>query len=103
MVGPHIGPCCYEVDEAVLAPLRMRFADQLASALRESRPGHALLDLAALAQLELARAGVASADRAVMSDVCTRCDADRFHSYRRDGAKAGRLLHYVAVRALEDA
>jgi copper oxidase (laccase) domain-containing protein len=27
---------------------------------------------------------------------CTSCDAQRFHSYRRDGARAGRLVHWIA-------
>ena len=98
MIGPHIGPCCYEVDRAVLAPLRARFAEELDAALRTSRPGHAMLDLAALARLELARAGVAAAHQGALSDACTCCDSARFHSYRRDGAKAGRLLHYVVPR-----
>ena len=30
VVGPHIGACCYEVDAAVLEPLRARFADGFA-------------------------------------------------------------------------
>ena len=30
---------------------------------------------------------------------CTRCDAARFFSYRRDGANAGRHLAAIAVRS----
>lgn len=98
VVGPHIGPCCYEVDDVVLEPLRARFSRELAGATRSTRSGHALLDLGVLVQAELARAGVASAKRALIRDVCTRCDALRFHSVRRDGASAGRMLHYVVPR-----
>ena len=96
VIGPHIGACCYEVDAPVLDPLRARFGSELDRAVRPTRPGRARLDLAELALIELARAGVARADRAAMDDVCTRCDVSRFHSYRRDGPRAGRLLHYVA-------
>ena len=99
VVGPHIGPCCYEVDDVVLEPLRARFSRELAGAIRSTRSGHALLDLGVLVQVELARAGVASPKRALIRDVCTRCDALRFHSYRRDGESAGRMLHYVVPRA----
>jgi YfiH family protein len=100
VIGPHIGACCYEVDVPVLGPLRTRFGSELERAVRPTRPGHAHLDLAALAQVELARVGVAEADCAVLDDACTSCDASRFHSYRRDGPRSGRLLHYVAPRAM---
>jgi YfiH family protein len=98
VIGPHIGACCYEVDAPVLDPLRERFGSDVDGAARSTRKGHARLDLAALAQIDLARGGVASADRAVLRDACTSCDAGRFHSYRRDGPRSGRLLHYVMPR-----
>jgi len=100
VIGPHIGACCYEVDAPVLGPLRARFGSELERAVRPTRPGHAHLDLAALAQVELARFGVAEADSAVLGHACTCCDASRFHSYRRDGPRSGRLLHYVAPPAV---
>ena len=98
VVGPCIGVCCYEVDGPVLDALEPRFGASLAAALRPSRPGHARLDLAALALEELLRCGVAYGDRASIPDACTRCDSERFHSYRRDGDLAGRLVHHIAPR-----
>jgi YfiH family protein len=96
VIGPHIGPCCYEVDEPVTTALMQRFGlPATEPALRVTRPGHALLDLAALVERELERVEVAPAARARVPG-CTRCDADRFHSYRRDGEQAGRLLHFIA-------
>ncbi len=91
-VGPCIGPCCYEVDEPVLDAMRRRFGPALDGALSPTRPGHARLDLAALAR-EALRAGGAAVG--VVAGACTRCDAARFHSYRRDGASAGRLLSWI--------
>ncbi|MCZ6785321.1 MAG: polyphenol oxidase family protein [Proteobacteria bacterium] len=99
VVGPHIGLCCYEVDEPVLRSLERRFAGELEGALEPTRPGHARLDLLALARVELARAGLDRDAIGWLPGTCTRCDPDRFHSYRRDGAGAGRLLHHVAARA----
>jgi YfiH family protein len=98
VIGPHIGPCCYEVDEPVRRALRSRFGEELEPALQATRPGHALLDLARLVHLELCRLGLPPGRRGVLADACTRCNADLFHSYRRDGARAGRLIHYVAAR-----
>jgi YfiH family protein len=97
-IGPHIGPCCYEVDAPVTAALGTRFAADLESALTPTRPGHARLDLGRLTQVALAAAGVAEAAIGRLPDACTRCDSLRFHSFRRDGASAGRLVHYIAAR-----
>jgi hypothetical protein len=74
VVGPCAGGCCYEVGEEVHAS----FGD----AHRNGR----LIDLRALAHGRLLAAGVAEV-RDV--DACTICD-ERFFSYRREGARAGR-------------
>ncbi len=94
-VGPSARGCCYEVDEAVRRALSPRYAGWLAETMVESRPGHYLFDPGQLATRILeARAGrgtrVGTRHR-----LCTICDADRFESYRRDGAAAGRLRHFI--------
>jgi polyphenol oxidase len=94
-VGPCIRACCYEVDDPVLDALQSRFGAALDAALRPARPGHALVDLAVLARVALLAAGVAEPRVGVVADACTRCDAGRFHSFRRDGAAAGRLLSWI--------
>lgn len=97
-IGPHIGPCCYEVDGPVLDALRHELGDVLDVHARPTRPGHARIDLGALCAHALENAGVARARIGSLPQSCTRCDAERFHSYRRDGAQAGRLLHHIAAR-----
>ncbi|HEY8152863.1 MAG TPA: polyphenol oxidase family protein [Myxococcota bacterium] len=98
VIGPHIGVCCYEVDEPVLEALAPAFGGELAAALRPARPGHAWLDLGRLARTALLRAGLAPEALGLLPSACTRCDPVRFHSYRREGAAAGRLHHYIAAR-----
>jgi purine-nucleoside/S-methyl-5'-thioadenosine phosphorylase / adenosine deaminase len=78
-VGPGAGVCCYEVGDDVTGPLRERFGDDVVSGGRA--------DLAAAARRALETAG---AGEVVTSGLCTICDADRFHSHRRDGAGSGR-------------
>ena len=95
VVGPCIGMCCYEVDTPVLDALHRRFGDALAGALTPTRAGHARLDLPGLARAALITAGCAPEAVGVVADACTRCDAERFHSFRRDGAAAGRLLSWI--------
>jgi YfiH family protein len=98
VIGPCIGPCCYEVDEPVLRALRARFSGDLDAALAPSRSGHWMLDLARLVDRDLSRAGVPESSRGRIPDACTFCNPQRFHSYRRDGSRAGRLLHHVRAR-----
>ena len=98
-IGPHIGACCYEVDGPVVDALRGRFAPALEGASRPTRPGHMVIDLAALAREALVGAGLTPDAIGVLRDACTSCDPERFHSYRRDGLAAGRLVHFIAARS----
>lgn len=96
-VGPHIGACCYEIDAPVLDSLRA----ELGSAAMENATGvrsdHWMLDLGALVALALERAGLPRAAIGTAAARCTACDRERFHSYRRDGVRAGRLVHFAVV------
>jgi hypothetical protein len=96
-VGPHIGPCCYEVDAPVIDALREGEVPALEAALRPTRPGHAALDLGRIAREALLAAGLARDFVGALPGACTHCDPERFHSYRRDGPAAGRLVHYIAA------
>ncbi len=95
VVGPYIGPCCYEVDEPVLTAFAARFEPLMHSATRLTRAGHARLDLGAFATAELVSMGLARGNIGSFAGVCTSCDRERFHSYRRDGGQAGRMVHFV--------
>jgi YfiH family protein len=90
VVGPHIGPCCYEVDE----PVREAVAEPCVFAPSD-RPGHYDLDLFELNRLQLLRGGVA-AERIHRVGGCTSCHPALYQSYRREGT-AGRMLHYVRM------
>jgi YfiH family protein len=74
IIGPAIGPCCYEVGPEVSA----LFAADLT---RERR-----LDLWSAAERALLAAGVERVERV---DLCTRCNPDLFFSHRRDGRSRG--------------
>jgi YfiH family protein len=76
-IGPGIGPCCYEVGEEVLS----EFGGM--DGVARGR----MLDLTAVAQRLLERAGV---DVVESSGLCTSCNAELFYSHRRDGGRTGR-------------
>jgi hypothetical protein len=70
IVGPAIGPCCYEVGIEVSS---LFDAD-----LTDGRT----LDLWSAAERALHGAGVAEVERV---DLCTHCHPELFFSHRRDG------------------
>ena len=74
MIGPAIGPCCYEVGEEV------------SSLFDADLTVHGKLDLWTAAERTLRTAGVTQVDRA---DLCTRCHPELFFSHRRSGSARG--------------
>jgi polyphenol oxidase len=87
-IGPAIGACCYEVGGDVAA----QFAGEL---VRRGCGGGFLLDLKAANVAQLEAAGIPRASIAV-HPACTKCGGEKFASYRRDGARAGRMIALVA-------
>jgi YfiH family protein len=87
VIGPGIGPCCYEVGEEVAGPFRERFGD---SVVVDGK-----LDLAAATERALFEAGVRSVDR---TGHCTACEPELFFSHRRDRGRTGRqgVIAYIS-------
>ncbi len=83
VIGPGIGPCCYEVGDEVLAV----FAE-LGDGIASGR----MLDLVEVARHLLAAAGV---ERIEAAGMCTSCEEELFFSYRRDAEWAGRQAGLV--------
>jgi len=100
-IGPHIGPCCYEVDAPVVTPLRAAFPESWERWVRPvvsehpDRPDHWWLDLWAANADQLVAAGVSPG--AILSPgLCTGCRRDLFFSYRKEGL-AGRLATFAVL------
>jgi YfiH family protein len=89
-LGPGIGPCCYEVGDE----LRAAFGDEGAEFFRPGPRGRPHLDVRAANRRQLVAAGLRP-ERIEDVDECTYCRADLYHSYRRNGPQAGRMLSYV--------
>lgn len=98
VIGPHIGNCCYEVDASVLGVMTQRFGAEVVSrASNPTRQGHARLSLAELAVASLRRAGVGPGMHGRLAHSCTGCQVEQFHSFRRQGESAGRMVHFIAT------
>jgi polyphenol oxidase len=94
-IGPSAGPCCYEVDEPVLARLREAFPEW--RAVVEPRGAEkAHLDLRALVRRQGLADGL-SAERIVTVNVCTICHPDLFFSYRREGVVKATMVSGIAL------
>ena len=89
-LGPNIGSCCYEVGEEV----RAAFGDRGAAFFRPGPRGRAHLDVRAANCAQLEEEGLRPHHIASL-DECTFCRSDLYHSYRRDGQAAGRMINFV--------
>jgi copper oxidase (laccase) domain-containing protein len=95
-IGPGIGQCCYEVDHVSAEPFLTLFPLN-GSFSRPSRSGHLYLDLQGAIMQQLRDAGVPST-QIWHADLCTACHPRWFYSYRREGARSGRMLNVVMIR-----
>jgi YfiH family protein len=86
VIGPGIGPCCYEVRADVAEPYKAAFG---AGVVRDGR-----LDMWRAAERALRDAGCSSVER---TDLCTSCHPELFFSHRRDGPRTGRQGVIAAV------
>ena len=93
-LGPGIGPCCYEVGDE----LREAFGASGAAFFRPGPNGRPQLDVRAANVRQLLDAGLRPGALHHVGD-CTRCRADLYHSYRRDGKAAGRMISFVGFAA----
>jgi polyphenol oxidase len=89
LVGPAIGPCCYQVGPEVAEAVGERYP----AAPATTSDGSLAIDTAAAAVQALRRAGV-GAVRAARE--CTAHQPERFFSHRRDGV-TGRQAGIVAL------
>ena len=82
VIGPGIGPCCYEVGPEVFDALGI-----------QHRSDPAPLDITSVASARLGGAGVSEIAR---TGLCTSCEKDLLFSHRRDGISAGRQMALIA-------
>ncbi|HBL30932.1 MAG TPA: multi-copper polyphenol oxidoreductase [Acidobacteria bacterium] len=88
-IGPAIGVCCYEVGEEVAKRVTAVGGPEVAVPGPAGKPH---LDLPGVARRQLTAAGVGTVLGLVR---CTRCDAERLYSYRREGKGAGRNIAFI--------
>ncbi len=98
-IGPSIGPCCYEVGPEVIDHVQKSFTDTGKILSGQSADGHAFLNLWRANRQLLIEAGVPKKNIEVAEE-CTKCNPDRFFSYRGQGEKYGRLAAGILLKGL---
>ncbi|MCC3372869.1 peptidoglycan editing factor PgeF [Cohnella sp. REN36] len=96
-IGPSIGACCYEVDEAVLTHVRQIAADGDGRFYTGRDEGKANLDLKEINRHLMIKAGILPS-RIEMSTWCTSCRTDLFFSHRKERGQAGRMMSWLGKR-----
>jgi purine-nucleoside/S-methyl-5'-thioadenosine phosphorylase / adenosine deaminase len=92
-LGPSIGACCYEVGPE----LQEAFGPDGAAFFHPGPRGKLHLDVRAANVRQLEKAGIPPGQIHQIAD-CTMCRADLYHSYRREGKRAGRMISYVGFK-----
>lgn len=95
-IGPSIGPCCYEINHQVLAPLQKSFSEWPAL-VRQTGPDHWRLNLWEANRQGLLAAGIAAAHIAVAA-VCTACHQDQYFSFRAEKGTTGRMASIIMLK-----
>jgi polyphenol oxidase len=93
-LGPSIGPCCFEVGPEVVAAFRAALGDVPAMVVAGPRKDH--IDLRVATRVVLERAGLRS-EHIDDRPPCTRCEPERFFSYRRDGEAGGVHMAFIGL------
>ena len=105
VIGPGIGPCCYEVGEEMV----QRFTKEFVSGNsffrdlthRDSNsPTTKSLDLTAAAKRQLLESGLLP--QSIFGvEACTGCRTDLFFSHRAEGGRTGRMMSVIGIKGAQ--
>lgn len=96
VLGPSIGPCCYEVSKDLIEKFNTIITnrDEKFYIIKENKY---YLDLWKVNELILTSCGVKK-ENIVNLNICTSCNSDKFHSYRKHNQTTKRLGMILEVK-----
>lgn len=100
VIGPAIGPCCYQVGNDVIKAVeaifpQMSTSDSGTQLFSRRNERHAYFDLWETNRQQLKTVGVG---QTVVSGLCTACHTDHFFSHRAERGKTGRFGVVIGYR-----
>ena len=87
LIGPSIHSCCFEVRDDVIGQIDSKF-------YRQKDYGSYEVDLQNWAVKQLLEIG-GQKEKITIIKECTYCQDGKYHSYRRNGKKAGRMIALI--------
>jgi len=97
VLGPSIGPCCYEVGEDVMAAAAEIFVNSDSLFIRRNgNLNHAHFDMWEANRRQLAEAGI---EQIIQTELCTACRTDEFFSHRAENGSTGRFGVMIGLQA----
>ena len=96
VIGPSIGPCCYEVSNELIEKFNTVFTntDEKYYTMKKDA---GMLDLWAINKHSIESSGVLS-ENIINLKICTSCENDRFHSYRKDNKAPYRIGMMLEIK-----
>ena len=95
-IAPSIGKCCFEVDDPVMEKMVLIEGINLQKTFTDKGNGKYMFDLKEVNREVLLKAGLLPQNITV-SDICTCCQADVFHSHRATNGKRGSLAGIIQL------
>lgn len=89
VIGPSIGPCCFEVKEDV----KKQFIDNFGNNVVVENK----VDLWMTNKLQLLNCGLKEENIECMN-ICTSCNKDKFYSYRKGDVEEGRFSAFIMLK-----
>lgn len=99
-ICPSILKCCFEVDEDVDILFRNEFndinIDEFIETKDKTKNQKFYIDTVGINKAVLVKEGIKQ-ENIITSNICTKCNSDKIHSYRADGKNAGRNLSIIMM------
>lgn len=86
-IAPAAGVCCYEIQSDVASKFLEKYI---------VRKKNIYLDMKLCANDQLIKSGIRNSNIEI-SNYCTICNPELFHSYRRDNKKSGRMMGVIGL------
>lgn len=97
-VGPCIGPCHYEVDEACAQEFYKAFGEDGQRIVQPGqKPGKYMVDLRLANTVQFLAEGILP-EHITVANECTQCEPERYYSHRVMGDRRGNLAMIIALK-----
>ena len=97
-IGPHIKKCCFEVDEDVKDMFyeKFKYLKEIDKIITKSKKSKYYIDTGLINKIILREEGIKE-ENIINSDICTKCNSEKLHSYRAEKQNSGRNTSLIAI------